>query len=46
MSTILRFDCFEVDLAAGHLFKRGARIRLREQSFQVLACCSSARARS
>jgi TolB-like protein/DNA-binding winged helix-turn-helix (wHTH) protein len=36
MSTFLRFDCFEVDLAAGHLFKRGARIHLREQSFQVL----------
>ena len=37
MSTLLRFDCFEVDLAAGHLFKRGTRIHLREQSFQVLA---------
>ncbi len=37
MATVLRFDGFEVDLAAGRLFKRGARIRLREQSFQVLA---------
>jgi TolB-like protein/tetratricopeptide (TPR) repeat protein len=37
MSTRLRFDGFEVDLEAGRLFKRGARIRLREQSFQVLA---------
>ena len=35
-STLLRFDCFEVDPAAGHLFKHGARIRLREQSFRVL----------
>jgi eukaryotic-like serine/threonine-protein kinase len=37
MSTLLRFDVFEVDLEAGRLFKRGARIRVREQSFQVLA---------
>jgi eukaryotic-like serine/threonine-protein kinase len=37
MSTLLRFDGFEVDLAAGRLFKAGSRIRLREQSFQVLA---------
>jgi TolB-like protein len=37
MSTMLRFDGFEVDLEAGRLFKRGSRIRLREQSFQVLA---------
>ena len=36
MSSLLRFDCFEVDRAAGHLFKRGSRIRLREQSFRVL----------
>ena len=36
MGTLLRFDCFEVDQAAGQLFKRGARIRLREQSFVVL----------
>jgi TolB-like protein/DNA-binding winged helix-turn-helix (wHTH) protein/Tfp pilus assembly protein PilF len=37
MSTVLRFEGFEVDLAAGRLFKRGLRIRLREQSFRVLA---------
>ena len=37
MSSVLRFDCFEVDLAAARLFKRGSRIHLREQSFQVLA---------
>jgi TolB-like protein/Flp pilus assembly protein TadD len=36
MPTFVRFDCFEVDPAAGRLFKRGARIRLREQSFAVL----------
>lgn len=33
----VRFDCFEVDLSAGRLLKRGARMRLREQSFQLLA---------
>ncbi len=37
MSTLLRFDRFEVDLAAGRLLSHGARIHLREQSFQVLA---------
>ncbi len=37
MLQIVCFDCFEVDLAAGHLRKRGMRIRLREQPFQVLA---------
>jgi len=37
MSTLIRFDGFEVDLAAGRLFKHGSRIRLREQSLQVLA---------
>jgi TolB-like protein len=36
MATSLRFDCFDVDLAAGRLLKRGVRIRLREQSFRVL----------
>jgi DNA-binding winged helix-turn-helix (wHTH) protein len=36
MPGTLRFDCFEVDLAAHELYKRGARIRLRDQSFQVL----------
>jgi TolB-like protein/DNA-binding winged helix-turn-helix (wHTH) protein len=37
MPNILRFDCFGVDLSSGQLHKRGARIRLREKSFQVLA---------
>ncbi len=36
MATTLHFDCFDVDLAAGQIFKRGARVRLREKSFQVL----------
>jgi TolB-like protein/tetratricopeptide (TPR) repeat protein len=34
---VLRFDDFEVDLAAGLLHKGRVRISLREQSFQVLA---------
>jgi cholera toxin transcriptional activator len=34
---ILRFGVFEVDLAAGELRKNGARLRLQEQPFQVLA---------
>ena len=33
----LRFSVFEVDLRAGELRKRGLRIRLQEQPFQVLA---------
>ena len=33
----LRFGVFEVDLRAGELTKRGQRIRLQEQPFQVLA---------
>lgn len=37
MSHIVRFDGFEVNLAAGQLRKRGIRIRLRDQPFQVLA---------
>lgn len=37
MSTIVRFDCFEVDLAAGRLCKRGIRIPLRDKSFALLA---------
>ncbi len=36
MSHIVRFDCFEADLASAQLRKRGIRIRLREKSFQVL----------
>jgi DNA-binding winged helix-turn-helix (wHTH) protein len=34
---IVRFGMFEVDLAAGELRKSGARVRLQEQPFQVLA---------
>jgi len=37
MSSRLRFDCFEVDLATGQLHKHGIRIGLRDQPFQVLA---------
>src|SRR6266702_6294765 len=33
----LRFGVFEVDFRAGELTKRGLRIRLQEQPFQVLA---------
>ncbi len=33
----LRFGIFEADLRTGELKKRGARIRLQEQPFQVLA---------
>src|SRR5437867_387784 len=33
----LRFGVFEVDVRAGELTKRGLRIRLQEQPFQVLA---------
>lgn len=36
MSTIVRFDCYEVDLAAGRLFKRGVRVPLRDKSFALL----------
>jgi cholera toxin transcriptional activator len=34
---LLRFGVFEADLAAGELRKNGARLRLQEQPFQVLA---------
>jgi DNA-binding winged helix-turn-helix (wHTH) protein len=37
MPRVIHFDCFEVDLDAGHLLKRGMRIRLCDQPFQVLA---------
>ena len=33
----IRFAVFEVDLAAGELRKNGARVRLQEQPFQILA---------
>ena len=36
-ATLLRFGVFEADLVAGELRKNGARIRLQEQPFQVLA---------
>ena len=32
----LRFDSFEVDLRSGEMWKRGTRLRLQEQPFQVL----------
>jgi TolB-like protein/DNA-binding winged helix-turn-helix (wHTH) protein/Tfp pilus assembly protein PilF len=34
---IIRFGLYELDLSAGQLTKRGHRIRLQEQPFQVLA---------
>jgi TolB-like protein/Flp pilus assembly protein TadD len=37
MTNLVRFDCYEVDLSAGQIYKRGARLRLAEQPFQVLA---------
>lgn len=36
MSSILRFDAYEVDVPAGQLYKHGVKITLREKSFQVL----------
>ncbi len=36
-SRIARFGVYELDLAAGELRKNGARLRLQEQPFQVLA---------
>jgi TolB-like protein/tetratricopeptide (TPR) repeat protein len=37
MPNIVRFDCYEADLASGQLRKRGLKIHLRDQSFQVLS---------
>jgi TolB-like protein/Flp pilus assembly protein TadD len=37
MPRVVRFERFEVDLSLGQLRKGGVRVRLREQSFQVLA---------
>ncbi len=34
---LIRFGTFEVDLRAGEVRKRGLRIKLQEQPFQVLA---------
>jgi cholera toxin transcriptional activator len=36
-SKIVRFGIFELDLTAGELRKNGAKLRLQEQPFQVLA---------
>ena len=37
MPDAVRFDCFEVDLDSGDLRKSGVKLKLRDQSFQVLA---------
>ncbi len=37
MPHVVRFDCYEADLDSGVLRKRGLRIRLPGQSFEVLA---------
>ena len=37
MPNIVRFDCYEVDLAAGRLCKRGIKLPLRDKSFALLA---------
>jgi TolB-like protein len=34
---VLRFDCFELDTAAGQLRKRGRTVRLRDQPLKILA---------
>lgn len=36
-SRVVRFGLFELDLKTGELRKKGARVRLQEQPFQVLA---------
>jgi TolB-like protein/DNA-binding winged helix-turn-helix (wHTH) protein/Flp pilus assembly protein TadD len=36
MPNLVHFDCFDVDLSAGRLYKHGIKIRLRDKSFQVL----------
>ncbi|MBI1984287.1 MAG: winged helix-turn-helix domain-containing protein [Acidobacteria bacterium] len=36
-STIIRFGAFEVDLHSGELRKKGLKIKLQEQPFQILA---------
>src|SRR5262250_2840195 len=35
---VVRFGVFEVDRRSGELRKRGVRVRLRDQAFQVLVC--------
>lgn len=37
LPSILRFGTFEVDLRAGEVRKRGVRVKLQEQPFQVLS---------
>lgn len=37
MAHVVRFDCYEADLDAGQLRRRGIKVRLPTQSFQVLA---------
>lgn len=37
MPNIVRFDCYEVDLASRQLYKRGVRIPLRDKSLVLLA---------
>jgi TolB-like protein len=37
MSNRFRFDCYEVDLASGQLYKRGTRVPLRDKSAVLLA---------
>ena len=34
---VIRFGIFEVDLRSGELRRNGLRVRLPEQSFQILA---------
>ncbi len=36
MRTIVRFDCYQVDLTAGQLSKRGIRVPLRDKSVALL----------
>ncbi len=35
--SIVRFECYELDAAAGQLRRRGTKLRLRDQPLQVLA---------
>src|SRR5438552_365941 len=35
--SVIRFGCFEVDLRSGELRRNGLRVRLPDQSFQILA---------
>jgi TolB-like protein/tetratricopeptide (TPR) repeat protein len=33
---LLRFDCYDVDLAGGQVYRRGTRLRIPDQAFRVL----------